>query len=73
MRNMIHTSEITEGKAATAIFNACRDNEKRENKGGVNCAGVTFLQFASGNEFEATLHNAEGIVIAIATVDEFDV
>ncbi len=67
MRNLIHTSEITEGKAATAIFNACRSNEKRE-----RTATVTFNQFASGNEWEATLHNANGLVIAIATVDEFD-
>jgi hypothetical protein len=45
MRNLIHTSEITEGKAATAIFNACRGNEARE-----RTATVTFNQFGTGIE-----------------------
>jgi hypothetical protein len=68
MRELIHTQDITEGKATEAIFNACRANPKREAKG-----GVTFRMLADGNQHEAALRNDEGVVIALAYVDQFDV
>ena len=67
MRNLIHTAAITEGKAANMIFDACRANERREAK-----LNVSFRRFASGNEWEAALRDADGVVIAIATVDSDD-
>ena len=66
MRELIHTNEITEGKAMDAIFNACRANEKREPTG-----NVTFLLMANGDH-QATLRNSDLTVIAVAIVDQFD-
>ena len=60
------TLNISEGKAMEAIFNACRANEAREPKG-----NVTFKRFWSG-EHEAALRDADGVVVAIAIVDQFD-
>jgi hypothetical protein len=65
MRN-IETFGITESKAIDLIFNACRANEVREPKG-----NVSFLLMANGDH-EATLRNAQGMVVAFATVDKFD-
>lgn len=65
MHSLTHTKDITETKAMDAIFNACRANPSREAKG-----NVTFRPTISGHE--AALRNAEGVVIALANVDEFD-
>jgi hypothetical protein len=67
MMNLTHTAEITEGKAMEAIFNACRANEARQPKG-----NVTFLLMANGNH-EAALRDSDGVVVALAEVDKFDV
>lgn len=59
------TKNISEGKAADAIFDACRANEQRVNKGGVD-----FESHGDGTHM-ATLH-VNGEVVAIAIVDQFD-
>ena len=66
MMNLTHTAAITEGKAMQAIFNACRANESRQPKG-----NVTFTATIHGHE--AALRDSEGVVIALADVDQFDV
>lgn len=58
---------ISEGKAIEAIFNACRSNEKREERG-----NVSFMLCANGSH-EAILRDEAGVVIALANVDEYDV
>lgn len=49
------------------IFDACRANPKRENRG-----RVSFRVLVTGAH-EAALRDAEGVVVLIAKVDEFDV
>ncbi len=66
MMNLTHAATITEGKATEAIFNACRGNEDRAPKG-----NVTFRVTMTGHE--AALRDADGVVIALANVDEFDI
>lgn len=66
MQNLTHAAATTEGKATEAIFNACRANPQRNAKG-----AVTFRLMANGNH-EAALRDNDGVVIAIAHVDEFD-
>lgn len=69
MINLTHTKEITEGKAMEAILNACRANEKRVNKG-----NVTFIAYGPGSAVaQASLRNDQGLVVAIAIVDQFDI
>jgi hypothetical protein len=63
----VQTLNISESKAIDAIFDACRANEKREPKN-----GVTFLPMWNG-DYEATLRDQDGVVVAIATVDSMDV
>lgn len=68
MRNLTRmTEKICEGDAIDCIFNACRANTDRQDKN-----GVSFTQLINGNEYQAVLRDATGIVIAIAIVDEFD-
>jgi hypothetical protein len=67
MYDIEHASKANIGRNENAIFDACRANPNRENRG-----RVTFLLLASG-DYEATLRNAEGIVVCIAKVDKFDV
>lgn len=64
----LQTLNISEGKAMEAIFNACRANAKREDKG-----AVSFRVWGFNSEHEATLRDANGVVVAIAIVDQFDV
>ena len=66
MMNLTHTAAITEGKAMDAIFNACRDNEDRAPKG-----NVTFTVTIHGHE--AALRDTDGVVVALADVDQFDI
>ncbi|ABL96783.1 hypothetical protein BcepF1.052 [Burkholderia phage BcepF1] len=61
-----NTNAITETAAIEAIFNACRSNDARAPKD-----NVTFRLLANG-EYEATLRDADGVVIAQAIVDKFD-
>lgn len=68
MHSLTHTAQITETAATEAIFNACCANETRADRG-----NVTFRQFINGNEWEAVLRDASGTVVAMATVDKFDV
>ena len=75
MQNLTHAPEVTEGMATEAITQACRANEKREvRKGSVggSWCKVSFTLLADGTH-EAALRNADGIVIALANVDEFDI
>lgn len=67
MYDIQHLDGVNEGRNENAIFDACRANEKRENKD-----GVSFLLLANG-DYEATFRNADGIVETIVKVDEFDV
>lgn len=68
MRNLTYLQEkISEGKAMEAIFDACRANKDR-----VKTKNVSFRLMAWGGEYEATLRDETGIVVAIAIVDEFD-
>lgn len=65
MLNLKHSDAITEGKAMEAIFNACRANPEREPKG-----NVTFRVTIYGHE--AALRDANGVVVALADVDQYD-
>ena len=68
------TTKMHEGKAAEIIFKACRANEKREPASVAYCGYeyiVTFQLNADGT-YQAVVRNFEEIVVAIATVDEFD-
>lgn len=65
MRDLQHLPSITEGKAMELILDACRANERRENRQ-VQGHTVTFM----GSE--AVLRDPEGIVVALAYVDNFD-
>lgn len=67
MRDLTHTKDITEGKATDAIFNACRANPERK-----NTEDVSFNWYGGSDMYEAVLRNAEGFVVAIAIVDQFD-
>lgn len=62
----LSTDPAEQDRRETKIFDACRANPNREPRG-----RVTFRPTIDGHE--ATLRNAEGIVVTIATVDEFDV
>lgn len=66
MMNLTHTAEITEGNAMEAIFNACRANEDRAPK-----SNVTFTVTTNGHE--AALRDANGVVVALADVDQYDI
>lgn len=66
MQNITILAGANEGKATNLIFDACRANKHRINKG-----DVTFSPLANGNH-EAVLRNEEGRVIALAEVDKFD-
>lgn len=64
--HMLINPGITEGKAADAIFDACRANEAREDKG-----GVKFNLMTDGN-YAAVLRDDAGVILAVAVVDKFD-
>lgn len=72
MHNLTHTEAITESLATDLIFNACRANEDRSDWQNGDGYSVTFKLFINGREWEATLRDAAGTVVAIATVDKFD-
>ncbi len=71
MRNLEHTTDITEGAATEAIFDACRANPESETRK-VGDYTVSFGIFSNGREHEAAVRNSEGTVVALAIVDEFD-
>lgn len=68
MDNIQHMSlnPILQAHREAEIFDACRANPEREPRG-----RVTFRPTIYGHE--ASLRDAEGIVVTICTVDEFDV
>ena len=67
MINLETAAHVTESQAIDAIFNACRANPQR-----VNTERVSFNLLVTG-DYEAALRDADGVVIAIAHVDEYDV
>ena len=66
MINFEHATYITATKAMTLILDACRANEDRQ-----DTRFVRFTRTADGNHCVA-LRNEDGIVVATATVDQFD-
>lgn len=68
MHNIQHLSTDLADQAhrENEIFDACRANPNREPRG-----RVTFRPTIYGHE--ASLRDAEGVVVTIAHVDEFDV
>lgn len=73
MRNLEHTTDITESAAIATIFDGARGNAERctIDLGTGYCVGFTRL--ASGNEHEAAVRDKAGVVVALAIVDEFDI
>lgn len=74
MKNLSTDSSISESTATEVIFDACRDNEHLDRVSVKNRRGefvVTFKLNADGTH-EATIRDYEGVVVAFATVDEFD-
>jgi uncharacterized protein YoaH (UPF0181 family) len=67
MRAISLAKGVTEGPAINAIFDACRANEKRENRG-----NVVFRPFHE-DEYFAVLYDADGKRMASAIIDQFDV
>lgn len=63
------TKGMTNDQAMNAIFDACRANEKREDKGLVSFRASGLLE---KGEFFATLRNTDGAIVATAVVDKFD-
>ncbi len=63
---------IDESMARNLIFDACRANEKRADWKNAEGFKVNFVLFADGN-CEAILRNHDGIIVAMAVVDETDV
>jgi len=66
-----HASNLTEAQAMNIIFNAARGNTKRTTRT-VGEFTVTFTQFADGNCHEAAARDADGVVVILANVDQFD-
>ena len=74
MRDLTHHESITEGRAMNMIFDAARDNANRETRYHLQTLHrVEFRPLTNGNEHEAVLIREDGLRIAIAIVDEFDV
>ena len=74
MRNLIHHKIITESRAMNMIFDASRDNPKRETRFHLpSLLRVEFRALANGNEYEAVLYREDGLILATARVDQFDV
>lgn len=79
MQNLTFAKDlITETLAIEYILNGCRANEKRETSytthgnGAVVVRAVSFTRLIDGTH-EACLRNEDGVVIALANVDEFDI
>ncbi len=71
MHNLeILKDSITEGKATELIFDGCRDNEKREERQLRDGYSIKFYVLIKG--CEAVLRDPEGVVVALANVDESD-
>jgi hypothetical protein len=71
MINLEHSPKVTMSTAMGAIFDACRANPNRlPCKFGSYTA--KFNQCADGKKHVAIVRDAEGEVIALAQVDEFD-
>ncbi len=72
MQNLVIAKDhVTEGRATDIILFACRANEARKDW---ECKTykVKFYLLADGSH-EAVLKDADGVNIAIAIVDKFDV
>lgn len=72
MQNLTFAKDlITETLATEYILNGCRANELRYMRR-IGGGKVTFTFLADGTH-EACLRNADGVVVALANVDEFDI
>lgn len=74
MRDLIHRESITEGRAMNMIFDAARDNAERVTRYHLpSLHRVEFRPLFNGREHEAVLIREDGLRVAIAIVDEFDI
>lgn len=73
MQNLKISDEISEGKATEVIMDACRCNPRRERVvfRQNEHFDVSFTLNANGT-YQVAVRNHDEIVVAIATVDEFD-
>jgi hypothetical protein len=75
MRNTIerHPScKLSREAVMELVFDAARANEKREVRT-VRDHRVSFTAYANGFEHEAAVRDADGVVVALAIVDDADV
>lgn len=70
MHNLITSSAITEGKAMSMFFDACRGNPQRNEWKGPE--GFTVQFFKVAGKFLAIMRDKWGGWTASASVDEFD-
>ena len=71
MKNIEHSPKVTLSTAMDAIFDACRSNPDRK-PCKVGNYTAKFNQCADGTQHIAIIRDAEGEVVALAQVDEFD-
>lgn len=76
MQHLTFAKDLTTETLATEyILHACRANEGRKPRFTFQENGltkVTFTELMDGTH-EACLRNADGVVVALANVDEFDI
>lgn len=71
MQNLeVLNDSITESQATELIFDGCRDNEAREERQLRDGYSIKFYVLVKG--CEAVLRDPEGIVVALANVDDAD-
>lgn len=77
MQNLTHSPEVTETFATNAVFDACRANPERLSK--YVCHGsamASFTLLADGTHevcIRSDQADLQGVVIALANVDQFDI
>lgn len=73
MKSLTHSPEVNETEVTEAIFNACRNNAARKPHRCMRAPGfsVSFTMLADAT-YEACVRNEQGVVVALANVDEFD-
>ena len=62
------TDSKTQAARENEVFDACRANQNREARG-----NVTFSNTLVDGDHEVYLRDAEGVVVMICKVDEYDV
>lgn len=75
MYNLTYATSLTEFIATEIIMDACRSNPERSpyrTQGIPTSYNVLFYILSSGVEHEAIVRDANGFVVAIAIVDEYD-